>query len=308
MNDKAKIHYTEGTVTEEDHTIQEFNTGLFITLQLRSIFSYFPIRKPNLDDLDDGVEVTITPDGPIWDAYDQTYADNERSMTNFRGQLRPPRYVHKEFVEEDDIANINSIMAFDTVNRCDKDAVIAAFKAQDKDIAFTEKEINIGYRSSEIAAAAVKPFASDWNPVYESMPVGQDQVSTIILSVSNTLDPQSFYDALETKTAVSKFKMAVGVMSIVEPEDEDDLWMEMKPWSVNIDISSLENMVDQELGAVSTRAKGVTPERLSKIWSIDIKTAKRTIGLTLQHIKHVGSDHLKRRYSTNDRMFQYKRI
>ena len=64
-----------------------------------------------MDDLDDGVEVTITPDGPICDAYDQTYADNERSTTIFRGQLRPPRYIHKDFVEEDDIANINSIMA-----------------------------------------------------------------------------------------------------------------------------------------------------------------------------------------------------
>ena len=111
--------------------------------------------------LDNGVEVTITPDGPIWDAYDQTYADNERSMTNFRGQLRPARYVHKEFLEDDDIANINSIMAFDTVNRCDKDAVIDPFKVQDKDIAFAEEEINIGYRASEIAAAAVKPFVSD---------------------------------------------------------------------------------------------------------------------------------------------------
>ena len=140
------------------------------------------------------------------------------------------------------------------------------------------------------------------------MPVGQDQVSTIISSVSNTLNLQSFYDALETKIAVSKFKMAVSATSIVEPEDEDDLWMEMKPWSVNIDISSLENMVDQELGAVSTRAKGVTPERLSKIWSIDIETAKKTIGLTSQHVNHVDSDHLKRRYSTNDKMLRYKRI
>ena len=124
--------------------------------------------------------------------------------------------------------------------------------------------------------------------------------------MSNTLDPQTFYDALETKTAVSKFKMAVGATSIVEPEFEDDLWMETKPWSVNIDINNLENMVDQEIGAVSTRAKGVTPERLSKIWSIDLETAKRTIGLTSEHIKHVGSDHLGRRYPTNDRMLRYK--
>ena len=142
-------------------------------------------------------------------------------MTTFRGHLRPPRYIHKEFVEEDDIANINSIMAFDTVNRCDKDAVIAAFEAQE--VAFTEEEIDIGYKASEVAAAAVKPFFSDWNPVYECMPVGQDQIGTIILSVSNTLDPQSFFDALEYQTAVSKFKMAVGTTSIVEPEDVDDL-------------------------------------------------------------------------------------
>ena len=82
-------------------------------------------------------------------------------------------------------------------------------------MSFTGEEIDIGYRASEIAAAAVKPFSSDWNPVYESMPVGQDQVGTIISSVSNTLDPQSFYDALETQTAVSKSKMSVGATSIV---------------------------------------------------------------------------------------------
>ena len=182
-----------------------------------------------MDDLDDGVEVTITPDSPMWDAYDQTYADNERSMTNFRGQLRPPRYVHKEFVEKDIIANINSIMAFDTVNRCDKDTVIATFKAHAKNIAFTEKEINIGYRASEIAAAAMKPFANDWIPVYESMPVGQDQVSTVISSVSNTLDPQSFNDTLETKTGIyqkwedpslQSYHLAVSPVVIVSQQQE----------------------------------------------------------------------------------------
>ena len=77
------------------------------------------------------------------------------------------------------------------------DAVIAAIKTQDVDFQ-TEKELNLGYRMSEAAATSVKPFSSDWNPAFESMPVGQDQVSAIISLVSNTLDPQSFYDALET--------------------------------------------------------------------------------------------------------------
>ena len=102
--------------------------------------------------------------------------------------------------------------------------------------------------------------------------------------------------------------MSVGATSIVELEDIDDLWLEMEPWSITIDISSLENIVDglngldQEVSAMSTRVKRVTPERLSKIWSIAIETAKRTIRLTSQHVKHTGSDHLKHRYSTNDRM------
>ena len=98
VNEKAKIHCEEGTATEEDHTIQEESTGLFIPLQLRSIFSYFPSRKPNNSDLDDSVVVAITPDGPTWDAYDPAFADNERSMTNFRGQIRPSKYKQKEFV------------------------------------------------------------------------------------------------------------------------------------------------------------------------------------------------------------------
>ena len=115
----------------------------------------------------------------------------------------------------------------------------------------------------------MKPFSSDWNPVYESMPVGQDQVGTIISSVSNTLDPQTFYDALEPQTAVSKFKMLVGATSIVELEEVDNLWLKMEPWNVTINISSLENILDgldQKVSAMATRAKGVTPERLSKIF------------------------------------------
>ena len=40
VNERARIHCGDA-VTEEDHTIQDSETGLFITLQLRSIFSYF---------------------------------------------------------------------------------------------------------------------------------------------------------------------------------------------------------------------------------------------------------------------------
>ena len=113
-------------------------------------------------------------------------------------------YKHKEFVGEDDHANINSILVLDdNVVRYDVEAVIASIQSQDVDFQ-SRKELDLGILMSEAAATSVKPFSSDWNPDFKSMPVGQDQVSTIISSVSNTLDPQSFYDALETQTAVSK--------------------------------------------------------------------------------------------------------
>ena len=143
------------------------------------------------------------------------------------------------------------------------------------------------------------------------MPVGQDQVGTIISSVSNTLDTLSFYDALKTNVAISKFKMSVGATSIVEPEEPDNLCTSKEPWHVTIDISSLDTMVndlESEVSAAVGRAIGVMPERLSKIWLIDIETAKRTIDLTSQHVKYEGSDHLKCRYSTNNRMLRDKRI
>ena len=44
----------------------------------------------------------MTLEGFTWDAYDQNFADNKRSMTNWRRELCPPKYVHKEFVREDD--------------------------------------------------------------------------------------------------------------------------------------------------------------------------------------------------------------
>ena len=105
--------------------------------------------------------VVITPEGAIWDAYDQTFPDNERSMTNKKGELRPPMYKYKECVGEDDYGNINSILVIDiNVNRHDMDAVIAANKTQDVDFQ-TEKELNLGYHMNVAAVSSIKPFSLD---------------------------------------------------------------------------------------------------------------------------------------------------
>ena len=75
-------------------------------------------------------------------------------------------------------------------------------------------------------------------------------------------------------------KMSIGATSIIPPDEEDDLWSTGEPWHMQIDINNLENLVnniESEISATArTKAKGVTPERLSKIWSIDIETTRLT--------------------------------
>ena len=171
VNERAKIHCELGTATEENHTNQEQDTSLFITMNLRSIFSYFPTRKPDEEDIDNGVVVVMTPEGAIWEPHDESYASNEAALTNSKGKMRPPKYELKDFVTEEDYPNIGSVLVMnDAVNRHDRDAVIATFAVQDVD--FDEAGIGINLRVSELAAAAVQPFSLDWDPVYESMLVG----------------------------------------------------------------------------------------------------------------------------------------
>ena len=43
VNERAKVQYKQGTTTEEDHTMQEKETGLFIIMSLRSFFSIFQL-------------------------------------------------------------------------------------------------------------------------------------------------------------------------------------------------------------------------------------------------------------------------
>lgn len=53
---------------------------------------------------------------------------------------------------------------------------------------------------------------------------------------------------------------------------------------------------------------GVSPNHLSKIWKIDLPTARRTLGVTSQLKKQDTAGEFSRNYSTNDQMLRYCRI
>ena len=107
------------------------------------------------------------------------------------------------------------------MNRNDHIAVISSFEAQD--VNFEEDKIQIGLHTSEVAVIAIIPFNTDWNPAYDPIPVSQDQVGTIISSVSNTLDPLYFYNALKNDQAKSELKMSIRATSTISLDESDYL-------------------------------------------------------------------------------------
>ena len=76
-------------------------------MNLRSIFSYFPSRKPDEEVIEDGVVVVMTPEGAAWEPYDESYASNEAALTNQKGEMRPPKYELKKIVTGEDYPNID---------------------------------------------------------------------------------------------------------------------------------------------------------------------------------------------------------
>ena len=58
----------------------------------------------------------------------------------------------------------------------------------------------------------------------------------------------------------------------------------------------------------TTGIRGVSAEHLSKIWKIDLPTAKRTVEVTSQRCPRPAKENLAGNYTTNDRMLRYRRL
>ena len=117
----------------------------------------------------------------------------------------------------------------------------------------------------------------------------EDHVAAALSSVSNTLDPRAFAQSLNEKVASSKFAMSVGSVSC----DPDYII-----GSDDVNISAMH----------ADKPKGVSAEVLSKVFRIDLDTAKRTLQLNTQRCKRGKDPSLNRRFPSNDRMLRYKRI
>jgi hypothetical protein len=78
-------------------------------------------------------------------------------------------------------------------------------------------------------------------------------------------------------------------------ESEEDEWAKMET-EINLVLAS----------ATATFASGVSPEHLSKVWSISHEDAKRTIGNTSHLLERPTNAELSRNYGKNDRFTDAK--
>ena len=88
VNPVPKIHCKDLTV--EDHSIYDAESGLRIPLQLDGIFSTFVTRalsQKEMADPDSLPIIFLSPDSPVWDPYDASYAMNESAMMDRRGDI-----------------------------------------------------------------------------------------------------------------------------------------------------------------------------------------------------------------------------
>ena len=170
LKDVPKIHCDDPT--DDDHTIQDLETGMFIPLELDGVFSVFNTRAPEPDDLENGIIVTITPEGRNWNPYCEVYAENEASMTDNRGDILPSQYIHQDLIVEDDYPSIDSVlMSNEAIDRKDVLRLKQLMKVEDKQVSPTnETDAIISAIASE--ALTLNKIEDDGDETkYESMPI-----------------------------------------------------------------------------------------------------------------------------------------
>ena len=268
VNDMPKIHVKEATT--EHHSIYFSEHDLRVPLALWGIFSYFPSRKPSNNDLRDCEFILLTPDGPDWNPHSDAYARNEESFLDWRGDLIEPKDQTRVLV---DYSDGNAFVSSLDTTACTQSNLSPA----------ENKHID------NICSNAVTMSTEATESVWVNNSEHLDEVNLNLGQISSTLDPGSFASELEERAALSHFGMSVGSLHGVV-DDKDDLF------------------IPEVSAAHAEPPKGVSAKYLSKVWKIDLDTAKRTLDVTSQRCKHDTGNPLTRNYSSNDRMLRYRRI
>ena len=144
---------------------------------------------------------------------------------NWKGDVEPPLSKHLEMITEEDYPCIASIAIKDEViDRRDPKALLAAANIQQPSIDFKDRgDLMTALTIDEKTSSATKPLSITEEPDFGRIPFEPDEVGAVLSSVSNTLDPVSFADALVNECAKSEVKMSIGATNILPDDEVDDL-------------------------------------------------------------------------------------
>jgi len=100
---------------ETNHSIYSPGLDFRIPLHLDGIISFIPTRRPSKIELQELESIELTPNMPVWDPHDSSYSQQEYSMLNYRGEVKPPedKNAPRRFIVASVITNTTDPIAFD---------------------------------------------------------------------------------------------------------------------------------------------------------------------------------------------------
>jgi hypothetical protein len=300
LNDTPKIQVDDPTI--EEHSILFTETGFRIPLSLWGTFSYFPSSKPTATEMQESENIYMLTNDRF-DPHDDSFAANEENMLDWEGNMIEKK--HRTQILLSDIVEDSKMAASVQISSIESRAIDRALE-------------------SDADEEMVKPC-------FDTVPSDADEIYSLLGAVSPIYDDMALYERLSARLDLGKFQASIGstdapgneyliddyednatnpstdVSDDEESEEENDdrLLDEIYEGSVRGEIDLDEHLVS---AAHAGRHGGIDAEHLSKVWKIDLDSAKRTLDVTSQRSKRTDDPKLSRNYGTNDRMLRYKRI
>src|SRR5210317_1924766 len=292
VNDTPKIHVSDPTVDDHAIIVDEF---LRIPLGLNGTFSYFDVKAPTKDELDETESVLLlTPEK--FDAHDARFSQQEEYMLDWEGELRHPGDREKLVLADIDDPALTIASAA---------AIPDTEQAYINDRCLLDVDAHDGHD--------LQPYDIELG------------------AIATTLSDRILHDRISNQQEISEMKMSIGscysyshrtlIGEHVDPHPNTGV---PKQDDINLGEMNMEEFMEfmvrdeaageidfDDIMASATYAKpsrGTTASHLSKIWKIDMKAAERTVEATTQLKKHSEDPSMSRNFGTNDRMLLYRRI
>ncbi len=315
VNDKPKIHCENPSV--EDHSIYCGDHDLRIPLQLEGIFSYFPTRALTLNEMEYPERlpiICVTPDSQVWNPYDKSYAMNEASYLDPRGDMVYPTPKNYHLLEAADICDMTTAEAMVGAKLCATVAdAMASPKIDDPKVAqdrptspTTVLEFDEESHIDATIATSEVDLSTGESNFEDTLLFKADPIRAQVADASCVLDPITFQASLNATIAKSKFAEAIGSTSYDDHGCE--LFATVQRIHGEIQAIFAEATTANASATHAAPPKGISPEILSKVFRIDHDTARRTIDVTTQFNRRDPNSSISRNFSTNDRAQRYRRI